>query len=152
MSSNRRGYQQIGKREHHQVLRKRNRQQLITLLCRQHKRDLIARGIIQDPQLRPPRYKFMWVYGSMSGAVFADDRSYARSLIKRELGISRKHRLPIEVEITRELNVEVLDEDSRECPEESVGSTDHGGEAGGTVQDDGDASECSGSRMQQLHS
>lgn len=58
-----------------------------------------------DRSTRPPRYQFNWVFGDLSGAVYADDKSKARSLIKKNLGISANKRLPVGVEITRQHNV-----------------------------------------------
>lgn len=121
----------IGKRPHgNGGMRKPSRQELIQKLFRAHKRELIRRGIIQDPATRPPRYKFSWQYGALSGVVYADDRSTARALIKRELGIRKKNRLPKEVDITRELNIETDDdEDSIGGVEEDSDSFDHRREA-----------------------
>lgn len=94
----------IGKRPHNQGLRKPTRQEVLQRLLRKHKKELIRRGIIPDPALRPPRYKFCWTYGDLNGEVYADDRSTARAMIKHELGIRKKIRLPQEVDIVRELN------------------------------------------------
>lgn len=101
----------IGKRETCFVSQP-NKNELVAILFRRHKRELIRRGIIQDPAKRPPRYKFQWVYGEINGVVYADDRSTARGLIKRELGIRKKNRLPVGIDITRELNIKETDKDS----------------------------------------
>lgn len=104
MSSNRRNTSIIGKRPHGNRSRRSTQQALWQALNRRYKKDLIARGVIPNPVDRPPRYQFSWVYGDIDGVVYADDRSSARGLIKRELGIRRKNRLPIEVQITRSPN------------------------------------------------
>lgn len=111
--------QHIGKRETCFMV-KPNKIELIGILLRRQKRELIRRGIIQDPAKRPLRYKFQWVYGEINGVVYADDRSTARGLIKRELGIRKKHRLPSEIDITRELNIEETDEDSIKSSRQGV--------------------------------
>lgn len=105
MSKSNKRSPQIGKRPYGNFRHKKpTRSEVISALSRHYKRSLIERGVIQDPRTRPLRYKFSWTYGSLSGVVYADDRSLARSLIKRDLGIAKKKRLPIEVEIIRELN------------------------------------------------
>ena len=104
MSSNRRGTSLIGKRPHGSHSRRSTEQALWQALSRRYKKDLISRGVIPNPAERPPRYQFAWVYGDVEGVVYADDRSSARGLIKRELGIRRKNRLPTEVQITRSPN------------------------------------------------
>lgn len=105
MSKNSKRPTQIGKRPYGNFRSKKlTRNEVISALSRHYKRTLIERGVIQDPRMRLPRYKFSWTYGSLNGVVYADDRSLARSLIKRDLGIAKKKRLPIEVEIVRELN------------------------------------------------
>lgn len=117
MSRNHHRSQQIGKRTTC-FIPKPNKVALLGVLFRRHKRELIKRGIIADPACRPARYKFTWVYGTLNGAVYSDDRSTARSLIKHELGIRKKNRLPIEVQIIEEPN-----EDSAESTgEDSSGS------------------------------
>jgi len=113
MSRKHRSSQQIGKRETC-FIPKPNKVALLGVLFRHHKRELIKRGIIEDPACRPARYKFTWVYGALNGVVYSDDRSTARSLIKRELGIQKKKRLPIEVQINQDINVEEPNEDSAE--------------------------------------
>jgi len=67
---------------------------------------MVSDGLILDQSNRPPRYQFDWVFGDLSGCVYADDKSKARSLIKKNLGIPAKKRLPISVEITRQHNVQ----------------------------------------------
>lgn len=105
MSSNRRRTSLIGKRPHGSNRSRRSTEQALwQALNRRYKKDLIARGVIASPAARPPRYQFAWVYGDVEGVVYADDRSSARGLIKRELGIRRKNRLPTEVQITRSPN------------------------------------------------
>jgi hypothetical protein len=104
---------------------KPNRQAVIDLINRRVRRSLIARGVIKNPAKRQPRFKFTWTYGNLGGIVYADDRSMARALIKFELKIPKKKRLPIEVEITREPN----DEDLFECPGESQDSDNRRDEA-----------------------
>ena len=105
MSSNHRGTTLIGKRPHGSNRSRGSVEEALwQALSRRHTKDLIARGVIANPAERPPRYQFSWVYGDVDGVVYADDRSSARGLIKRELGIRRKNRLPIEVQITRSPN------------------------------------------------
>lgn len=116
MSQKHRRLYSVGKRTNNGSTRKLTKDELVGILFRRHKRDLIRRGIIQDPADRPPRYRFDWVYGDITGVVYADDRSDARGMIKRELGIRKKKRLPIEVEITRTLNpVPEDNEQSKVC-------------------------------------
>lgn len=98
--------QQFNKHGRQCFIREPKKQEVMELLARRYKRELINRGIITDPSIRSARYKFTWVYGSLSGVVYADNRSLARSLIKQELGIRKKNRLPIGVEITRETHEE----------------------------------------------
>jgi hypothetical protein len=99
----------IGKRPYVSVRRKSfSKQDVFDLLKRRMYREYIARGIIQDPATRPPRYKFTWTYGNLKGVVYADDRSTARALIKKDLGIPKKHRLPFEIDIVREHNLELV--------------------------------------------
>lgn len=112
---------QIGKQPVRAFIVHRSKKTIIETLMRRAKRDLISRGIIQDPAKRPPRYKFAWAYGNLTGFVCADDKSKARSLIKCELGIKKKHRLPIEVTITRTSNEEA-DEYSSEGTGENTSS------------------------------
>jgi hypothetical protein len=83
---------------------KPDNEELAQRIARAIKREAIAKGMIPDPKTRPPNFKFLWSYGSLNGVVYADNRSDARSLIKSDLGVSRKHRLPIEVVIRREPN------------------------------------------------
>ncbi len=105
MSSNRRGTSLIGKRPHGSNRSRRSTEQALwQAISRRHTKDLISRGVIPNPAERLPRYQFAWVYGDVDGVVYADDRSSARGLIKRELGIRRKNRLPLEVQITRSPN------------------------------------------------
>lgn len=104
MSQNHRRVSSVGKRTNSCSYRKLTKTELVGILFRQHKREMIRRGIIQDPADRPPRYRFDWAYGDITGEVYADDRSDARGMIKRELGIRKKKRLPIEVEIIRTIN------------------------------------------------
>ena len=108
---------QIGKQERTRFIREPKQRELIDIMARRYRREMINRGIIPDPSKRAARYKFIWFYGSLCGKVYADNRSLARSLIKQELGIKKKNRLPIEVEITREPN-EDSDEDSATGSEE----------------------------------
>lgn len=121
MSQNHRRPQQFGKRPYESGRSKKVRKQdIIAVMMRHAKRDLINRGVIQDPANRPPRFKYTWIYGNLRGVVYADDRSTARAFIKRELGIRKKSRLPIEVQIERESNIE----DSTEGPGEDARCTD----------------------------
>ena len=116
MSRARRRLSQIGKRESVAFIRERklDKDELVQILCHRHKRNLIGRGIIQDPKTRAARYKFTWNYDGLSGVVYADDRSTARSIIKVALGVKKKRRLPPEVDITRELNVEEGNDDDED--------------------------------------
>jgi len=104
MSRKYRYTQQIGKRAHCDFGRK--------------KKATTKRGIAQDFTNRPPLYKYMWTYGSLSDVVYADNRSTARALIKCDLGIHKKHRLPAAVEIVREPNIE--DNDNEDDPDGSI--------------------------------
>ncbi len=93
MSRKHRRSQQIGKRKHYDFGRKIAVKTLPTTLV-----------ITQDSTTRPPLYKYTWAYGSLNGVIYADNRSTVRALIKRDLGIRKKHRLPAAVEIVREDN------------------------------------------------
>lgn len=68
------------------------------------KRKLIEDGTIMDPANRPPKYIFHWEYGDITGDCLCDNKSEARAVIKKDLGISKKKRLPKEVIITCEEN------------------------------------------------
>jgi hypothetical protein len=70
------------------------------------KRQLINDGLIMDPAKRPPRYHFNWVWGDLNGAVAADSAGEARGLIKANLGLPKKKRLPQDVSITRTTNLD----------------------------------------------
>lgn len=132
MSSSQRRDRQVGKREPRCYIHKQDKDALIQKLFRQHKRDLISRGVIQDPANRPPMFKFTWTYGDISGSVYADTRSEARGIIKKNLGIKKKNRLPIEVDIQQEHNTEEPeddDEDTTGGPSKCRGSTDRREEA-----------------------
>ncbi len=107
----------IGKRPVQLGLHQPSKQEIVTRIARQIRRDEIARGIIPTTVKRPPRYKFLWSYGNLSGVVYDDNRSQARGQIKRELGIPRKRRLPIEIVIQRHPN-----ESSTSSPEATSGS------------------------------
>jgi hypothetical protein len=70
------------------------------------KRQLIDEGLIMDPAKRPPRYRFEWAWGDITGAVVADTKSDARSLVKRALALPKNARLPQSVVITRHTNLD----------------------------------------------
>ena len=89
-----------------QCPQKPQKDKIIAYLFRCHKRHLIEKGVIQDPNTRPFYYRFLWSLGSVSGMVYADDRSTARAIIKRDLGIPKKQRLPVGIEITKEANID----------------------------------------------
>jgi hypothetical protein len=97
-------YKQIGKRINKNFLRKPTKDEVIQLLARKYRRELINRGIIPDPACRAPRFKFTWTYGTLTGIVYADQRALARALIKRELGLSKNKRLPNNITIVSESN------------------------------------------------
>jgi hypothetical protein len=61
---------------------------------------MVAEGLVLGAD-RPPRYKYDWEFGELLGTVYADDRSTARSLIKKNLGIPAKKRLPVTITISR---------------------------------------------------
>lgn len=122
MSRNYRG-RQVGKRHDGTRIRPLSNDEIARRIAAQIKRDAIKRGIIPDRSQQPPRYKFTWRYGNIEGVVYANTRSEARAMIKRDLGIKKKKRLPIEVEIEREPN-----EDSTLSFEESQRSNDYGRE------------------------
>jgi hypothetical protein len=88
---------------HKARVRKATRADVAKLLVKHVKASLIAKGLIPDPKTRGPKRVFGWFYEGRDGIVRADTRSHARGLIKVELGIPRKKRLPIKVQIT-ELN------------------------------------------------
>lgn len=88
--------------------KKKTKAELIQSLGRIIKRQLIAAGEIPHPDSRPPRYIFRWWTASRPetvGEVQADDRSTARGLIKKVLGLRKKDRLPSVIEIERVDNV-----------------------------------------------
>ena len=123
--------QHYGKRPHGSGRRKKiSRSDLMGIMQRAMKREYIKRGIIPDPATRPPRYKFAWTYGDLNGVVYADDRSTARALIKKDLGIRKKNRLPVEVQITREDNIEEDNEDSTGSAGANQECSDHGRQTG----------------------
>ncbi|REJ65596.1 MAG: hypothetical protein DWQ31_16790 [Planctomycetota bacterium] len=90
-----------------QTRRRTNRDTAATRLLRQMKRQLVAAGKIEDPVNRPPKYEWRWQLGSdfgheaIHGIVQADTRSEARAFIKRELGIPKNRRLPMQITIEK---------------------------------------------------
>lgn len=108
MSQKHREPTKVGKRERPMfppLTPKQHATVTIPKIVRKMKRDLIASGQIMDPANRPKKFRFNWTYGEIRGAVLADDTSTARSLIKKNLGLSKK-RLPTGVEITRIINMD----------------------------------------------
>lgn len=73
-----------------------NKQEMQRLVNRLVKRDALARGLI-DPS--KGKYRWQWHYNNASGEVEANSRSEARSLIKRALGLPKRHRLPEGVQV-----------------------------------------------------
>lgn len=97
----------IGKRPFGSGVRKFKTQQVIKArVGRFIRRQMIREGLILNPATRPPRYEYGWRLGEVTGVVYADDRSKARSLIKEDLGIPAKRRLPIGTEIFRAHNLD----------------------------------------------
>jgi hypothetical protein len=107
-------------------------------LAKAMKRQLIDDGLIMDPTNRPPRYRFEWVWGRLSGAVVADTKSDARSLVKRALALPKNARLPQSVVITRHTNQEVTQ--TLENLRTSVGQDQVGTDVGAdnSITDGGD--------------
>ena len=98
---------QIGKRPFGSGVRNYKTQQVLKVrVCRFIRRQMVRDGLILDPATRPPRYQFDWTLGEITGTVYADDKSKARSLIKMDLGIPAKRRLPLGISITRSNNVD----------------------------------------------
>lgn len=124
---------QVSNREYRPSISKQTQQDLIQFMFRRQKRELIKRGVIQDPANRPSRFKFVWKHGNLGGVVYADGRSEARAIIKRTLGIPKKKRLPQSVDITRELNVEGKNEDSTGSTEPDSDSEHQRAEACATI-------------------
>lgn len=79
---------------------------LIQRIFRETRRQLIRDRVIMDPSKRPKKYLFTWSYGNLTGEVYSDTKSEARSLIKKDLGV--KKRLPPEISINRYDNPEYL--------------------------------------------
>jgi hypothetical protein len=92
------------------------------MVKRQIKRKAVADGLIVDPATRPPKCQWAWecppgtisatynmkdgellsvTENPTSGVVAANTRSEARSLIKKQLGVSKKDRLPAGIVITK---------------------------------------------------
>ena len=83
--------------------RRTSRREVAALLAKHVKQALIAKNLIpadEKPAPREPRKVYGWSFEGRDGIVRADCRSDARGLIKRELGIGRKDRLPLKVQIT----------------------------------------------------
>lgn len=85
---------------------KKTFQEALAMVKRQMKRQAIADGVILDPRLNPPRFEWHWEwpshdgkYAVFGGKVFANTRSEARSLIKKELGL--KKRLPTNIVLVK---------------------------------------------------
>jgi hypothetical protein len=98
---------QIGKRPFGCGVRNHKIQQVLTArVGRFIRRQMVRDGLILNPATRPPRYKFDWTLGEVTGVVYADDKSKARSLIKLDLGIPAKRRLPVGILITRSNNID----------------------------------------------
>ena len=56
----------VGKRPHTTRV-KPNKEDIIDRMYRAKKRELIERGIIQNPATRPATFRFDWVYGELTG-------------------------------------------------------------------------------------
>lgn len=95
-----------GRRIHPSIIRvKKTRVEQTASLLRIIKRKLIQDGIIEDPAKRKSRYVFKWSYGQIAGETFADNTSNARAMIKKELGLGKNKRLPMEINLIRSLNL-----------------------------------------------
>jgi hypothetical protein len=97
--------------------RKTNFNEVLGLVKRQIKRKAIADGLIVDPATRPPRYQWAWEIpktatfnvedgkllsvNETSGIVEANTKGEARSLIKSQLGLRKKDRLPLAIVVTK---------------------------------------------------
>jgi hypothetical protein len=98
---------QIGKRQFGSGVRSHKTNQVIKdRVGRFIRRQMIRDGLILNPATRPPRYEFSWTLGEVTGIVYADDKSKARSLIKKDLGIPAKKRLPFGIQIIRASNID----------------------------------------------
>ncbi len=105
MSRNYRGRKMIGKRVQVNTLRPATERVIIRdRVMRAIRRKMVNDGILMDRSSRPRKFQFNWTFGELSGTVYSDSKSEARAFIKRDLGISAKKRLPMEVAIERRHN------------------------------------------------
>lgn len=88
----------------HPTIRQLTKTEVVGMLTRGAKRQLIAEGQIQDPRTRPKRYLYIFDCAGVIGQVKADTTGEARAKIKKQLGISKNKRLPKDIQITRKLN------------------------------------------------
>ena len=98
----------IGRRPHQWIRQEKPREfhdRIVRGAQKQIKRQLIESGQMQDPKKRRPKYLYIWDCNGVIGRVEADTSGDARALIKAQLGISKKKRLPEGIEIVRQLNV-----------------------------------------------
>ena len=100
MSRSVRGRRNFGKGNPGQVraftMKEMVKQRLLRHLHRAMVQDGLAMGVH-----RPPYFQFNWTFGDLDGTVYADNRSEARAMIKKDLGVPKKKRLPIDVNIER---------------------------------------------------
>ena len=102
MSRSHRKSRLIGKPEFGSGVRKHKVKAVLKdRVLRQIKRGMVSSGMLLGGDNRPPYYQYDWVFGELSGTVYADCKSKARALIKKNLGIPAKWRLPWSVDITR---------------------------------------------------
>lgn len=100
MSRNVRGRRNFGKGGSGQMRPYKVKEMMKQRLMQHFKRELVKAGMSLGDD-RPPYYQFNWTFGELSGTVYADTKSEARAFIKRDLGIRKKDRLPVEVKIER---------------------------------------------------
>lgn len=96
MSKKHHRQRQIGKREDIEF-RPMTHEELMRCIAKQAKAEAIKKGLVKPKE--PRTESFEWSLGDKSGVVVASTRSEARSLIKKELGISKNRRLPINIVI-----------------------------------------------------
>ena len=81
--------------------RKVSYDEALAMVKRQIKRKAITDGVILDPRNNPPRFEWHWELDGQSGIVQANTRGEARGLIKQNVGLTKKDRLPVHVTIVK---------------------------------------------------
>lgn len=76
--------------------------EIIAMMKREMKRRAVQDGYIFDPASMPPKYEWHWNLGEKKGVVVANTKGEARAFIKKELNLTE--RLPVNINIERKVN------------------------------------------------